>query len=137
MTRVVAALAGLLFGIGLAISGMIDPLKVIGFLDVSGDWDPSLACVMGGAIPVAWLGFRMGARRNAPLFEGVFRGPKSKFVDRDLLLGAALFGVGWGLGGLCPGPAVAVFGFGLWQTWLFLFAMLGGMLVVSKLKPIS
>jgi uncharacterized membrane protein YedE/YeeE len=127
MARLVAALAGVLFGLGLAISGMIDPEKVLGFLDISGDWDPSLAFVMGGAIPVAWLGFRLAARRPTPLCEAAFSRPTATIVDRKLVLGAALFGIGWGLAGFCPGPALASLGLGLWQVWLFAAAMMAGM----------
>ena len=118
----VALAAGLLFGLGLALSGMMDPAKVQGFLDVAGDWDPSLALVMAGAIPVAAIGF---ARRPMP--AKIRAGAGLGGINGSLLLGAALFGLGWGLAGYCPGPALGSLGFGLWQTSLFVLAMLGGM----------
>lgn len=116
-----ALAAGLLFGCGLVVSGMVDPAKVLGFLDVAGDWDPSLACVMAGAIPVAALGFALARRLGRPV------APPPRAIDGRLLGGAALFGVGWGLAGYCPGPALASLGFGLWQPALFVLAMLAGM----------
>lgn len=128
MTRILAALAaGALFGTGLILSGMANPAKVLAFLDVAGDWDPSLAFVMGGAIPVAALGFALGRRRAAPLCAAGFAPPPRGLVDARLLGGAVLFGLGWGLAGFCPGPALASLGFAGWQAWLFVAAMLGGM----------
>ncbi|TCZ61026.1 DUF6691 family protein [Roseicella aquatilis] len=119
MPRILAALAaGALFGTGLVLSGMANPAKVVAFLDVAGDWDPSLAFVMAGAIPVAAIGFRLGARRAAPA-----RGA----IDARLLGGAVLFGLGWGLAGFCPGPALAALGFAGWKAALFVAAMLAGM----------
>ena len=128
MMRALAGLiGGLIFGAGLAISGMINPLKVLGFLDVAGDWDPSLAFVMGGAIPVAAIGFAIGRRHRAPLLSPAFIGPAKLDLDARLLAGAALFGVGWGLTGYCPGPAIAAIGHGAPATLVFVAAMLGGM----------
>ena len=106
--RTLAALAcGLLFGLGLAISGMMNPAKVIGFLDVAGDWDPTLAFVMGGALLVAMPAYRMILTRRRPVLAGSFSLPEKARLDAPLTLGSALFGVGWGLVGFCPGPAVA------------------------------
>ena len=128
MTRILSALAaGLLFGFGLVVSAMIDPAKVLGFLDLAGDWDPSLAFVMAGAIPVAALGFRLAARRRTPLLDGAFHGPARAAIDRPLLLGAALFGIGWGLVGYCPGPALTSLAVGRGETLIFVAAMLAGM----------
>jgi uncharacterized membrane protein YedE/YeeE len=123
----VALAAGLLFGLGLTVSAMIDPAKVLGFLDVAGNWDPSLAFVMAGAIPVAALGFAIARRRGTPLVDATFRGPTATAVDGRLVLGAVLFGIGWGLAGYCPGPALAALGLGTPGTWLFVLAMLAGM----------
>ena len=103
-----AALAsGLLFGTGLAVSGMVDPLRVLGFLDVVGDWDATLAFVMGGAVFVTAPAFWLARRRHAPVFAPKFDLPTATRIDRKLLLGAALFGIGWGIAGYCPGPALA------------------------------
>jgi len=119
--RAVAALAaGCLFGLGLAVSGMLNPAKVLAFLDLFGQWDPSLAAVMGTAIPVAMLFYRIAARRGT-----VVPAP-SAAIDRPLVIGALLFGIGWGLVGLCPGPALAAMPF-VSQSWLFVAAMLVGM----------
>ncbi len=133
MARILAALAaGALFGVGLVLSGMANPAKVLAFLDLAGHWDPSLAFVMAGAIPVAAIGFRLGAKRAGPLCapppgaEG-FAPPPRGLVDARLIGGAVLFGAGWGLAGFCPGPALAALGFGGWQPWLFVAAMLAGM----------
>lgn len=128
MPRVLVALAaGLLFGLGLTISGMINPAKVLGFLDVAGHWDPSLAFVMVGAIAVAAIGFALGQQRPAPICASSFSGPTETRIDIRLVSGAVLFGIGWGLVGYCPGPALASLGFGSWRTLLFVAAMLVGM----------
>jgi uncharacterized membrane protein YedE/YeeE len=128
MPRLLAALAaGSLFGIGLVLSGMANPAKVLAFLDMAGAWDPSLAFVMAGAIPAAAIGFRLGARRAAPLCAPAFAPPARGVVDARLLGGAVLFGLGWGLAGFCPGPALASLGLGGWKPALFVAAMLAGM----------
>ena len=103
----VGFICGVIFGLGLALSGMTDPANVIGFLDVSGSWNPSLIFVMGGAVLVAFFGFRLAFKRPAPLFETRFFTPDKTPIDRRLVIGAAIFGVGWGLSGYCPGPALA------------------------------
>src|SRR5260370_39863270 len=124
MLRIIVALAaGLLFGLGLTVSQMINPAKVIAFLDSAGDWDPSLAFVMAGAIPGAAIGFALGKRREAPLCASEFAGPTRKTVDRRLV-GAIVFGTGWGLVGYCPGPALASLTFGGTSMTVFLVAML-------------
>jgi len=125
--RPVASLAaGLLFGFGLALSGMTRPLKVLGFLDVTGRWDPSLVFVLGGAVAVATLGFRAVLRRHAPLFAGSFELPKNRAIDAPLLGGALLFGIGWGIAGYCPGPALAQLAAPNAETLYFLPAMIAG-----------
>lgn len=120
---------GLLFGAGLALSDMINPARVLAFLDIAGAWDPTLAYVMAGALVPSAIGYWFSRRMNRPLLEHEFRIPKNRTVEPQLLAGAAIFGVGWGLVGFCPGPGVAALGFGLWQPWLFVLAMLGGMVV--------
>jgi hypothetical protein len=106
MMALAALICGLIFGLGLMISGMLDPIKVLGFLDVFGQWDPTLAFVMAGALAVAALGYRLAQRRARPLFAGAMTWPNKTAIDPPLLAGAALFGAGWGLVGLCPGPAL-------------------------------
>jgi uncharacterized membrane protein YedE/YeeE len=129
MKRLLGGLtAGLLFGAGLSISGMINPAKVIGFLDIAGAWDPSLAFVMLGAVAVTAIGYRTVLRRGQPMFEPRFTLPTRRDIDPSLLLGASLFGIGWGLGGYCPGPALAGLGFGGPETYAFVAAMLAGMI---------
>jgi uncharacterized membrane protein YedE/YeeE len=134
MVILAALLAGLIFGLGLVASAMVDPAKVLGFLDVAGDWDPSLALVMAGAIPVAALGFALGRRRARPVLATAFQSPTAAGIDLPLLQGAALFGAGWGLAGLCPGPALASLALGAWQSWVFAAAMLAGMAAYEVLQ---
>jgi len=129
-----ALAAGLVFGLGLALSQMIDPAKVLGFLDLFGDWDPSLALVMAGAIPIAALGYRLAQRRAAPLYAPAFNPPAPSRIDTRLAGGAILFGIGWGLVGYCPGPALAAIGLGNWRTWLFVAAMLLGMAAFDRFQ---
>ncbi len=121
--------AGALFGLGLAISGMVDPAKVIGFLDVAGDWDPTLAFVMGGALLVTIPAFRLIFKRPRPVLADDFELPTKKDVDARLLGGSALFGVGWGLSGFCPGPAVTALATGLTPVFAFVVAMIAGMAI--------
>ena len=104
-------IAGLLFGAGLTVSQMVNPDKVISFLDISGDWDPSLAFVMGSALIVTFIGYKLVLKKTAPFFDDKFRLPIRQDIDSPLIFGAALFGVGWGLAGLCPGPALASLSF--------------------------
>ena len=108
--NLVALLAGIIFGLGLALSQMIDPNKVLNFLDVTGNWDPSLAFVMMGALAVSMLSFRFIFKRSAPVLESGFHVSRKSIINRPLLLGAGLFGIGWGMTGYCPGPAVASLG---------------------------
>ena len=125
----VALLAGALFGLGLAVSGMMNPAKIVGFLDVAGDWDPTLAFVMGGALLVTIPAFRLILGRPRPILADSFALPKGSALDGRLLGGAALFGVGWGLSGFCPGPAVTALVTGLAPVFAFVAAMLAGMVL--------
>ena len=129
MARVWVFLSGLLFGLGLTVSGMINPAKVIGFLDLAGDWDPSLALVMATALLVSLPGFRLILKRDQPLFAAKFFLPEKSDIDSPLVGGAALFGIGWGLAGFCPGPALAAAASLNSSVLLFLAAMVGGMLL--------
>jgi uncharacterized protein len=127
MSILVQFLIGLLFGTGLVIAGMSDPAKVLNFLDVTRNWDPSLAFVMGGAVIVTFIGYKLVLKRSAPIFDTTFHVPVSQAIDAKLLSGAALFGVGWGLGGLCPGPAFTALGTGNSNAIIFVVAMCVGM----------
>ena len=129
MSLLATFLAGLVFGAGLILSGMTDPGKVIGFLDVAGHWDPSLAFVMGGAILVGAFAFALAGRRGRAFLGGAMQLPQRRDIDLRLVLGSVTFGVGWGLAGFCPGPALVSFGAGVDQAAVFVAAMLGGMLL--------
>ncbi len=120
---------GLLFGWGLLISGMTDPSKVIGFLDLAGSWDPSLAMVMGGAIAVGFFAFGAAKKRTSNFFGGALHLPTSSDIDKRLLLGSLLFGAGWGLAGFCPGPGIVSMADGQPKAVVFVAAMIAGMLV--------
>ena len=120
---------GLIFGLGLIVSGMTDPSKVIGFLDLAGRWDPSLAFVMAGAIAVGIFAYRFARKRAAAFLGGAMRLPAAREMDRRLVLGSLAFGIGWGLGGLCPGPAIVSLGAGQDKAYVFVLAMLAGMAV--------
>ena len=122
-------LIGGLFGLGLAISGMLNPAKVAGFLDLFGVWDPSLAFVMGGGVIANFISHRLVTRRQSPVFGAGFQIPTNSRIDGRLLSGAALFGIGWGLGGLCPGPAVASLAMAPAEVGLFVLMMLAGLAV--------
>ena len=124
---VIALVAGILFGAGVTIGQMVNPEKVTDFLDFTGRWDPSLALVMGAALAVTTLLFRVVLRRPAPLCAADFKLPTTKDIDRRLIGGSALFGVGWGLAGYCPGPAIASLGYGVPSSALFVLAMIAGM----------
>jgi len=134
-----AALSGALFGAGLYVSQMVDPLKVLRFLDFgaipSGGWDPSLAFVIGPAILVMFIAVRIGRRRQAPLFDTTFHEPEQKNIDARLIGGAAMFGIGWGMAGICPGPAISLIAFLPADLWIFLLAMFAGSLAGSALIP--
>jgi uncharacterized membrane protein YedE/YeeE len=120
-------LASLVFGLGIIVSGLANPAKVQNFLDVTGAWDPSLALTMGAAVLVTGLGYRSVFKRRRPVFAEVFQLPTATAVDRKLVTGAALFGIGWGLVGYCPGPALVALPLGNLETYIFVAAMLVGM----------
>ncbi len=126
--------AGLVFGLGLILSGMTDPSKVIGFLDLAGLWDPSLAFVMVGAILVGFVGYRVARQRTVSLMGGAMRVPAARDIDRRLILGSLVFGVGWGLAGYCPGPALAALGSGQDKAVVFTLAMLAGMAIYEAVE---
>lgn len=135
MPRMISALViGTIFGAGLAISGMLNPAKVQGFLDVTRIWDPSLAFVMVGGILVTFIGYPMVLKRPKPVLSDMFQLPKLTKTDRPVLVGAAMFGIGWGLGGLCPGPALASLSINFSNVLLFVVMMLVGLWVGGKLK---
>jgi hypothetical protein len=135
MSRTVLAafLSGALVGAGLAISSMTDRQVVLGFLDVAGDWNPTLAFVMGGAVAVTAIAFRLVLRRGTPALDDRFRLPQGDEIDRRLLAGAAIFGIGWGLAGFCPGPALVGVAAGLADAWVFLPAMVAGSFLAGRL----
>ena len=128
--------AGLLFALGLGISGMTQPAKVVGFLDVTGDWKPELMFVMGGAIAVHFLAYRLVPRMSRPLFEPRFGVPSRRDVDPRLVGGALLFGAGWGLGGFCPGPGLVSLVSGQWQALVFVAAMVVGMVGMNQVDKL-
>ena len=133
--RVLTALvAGLVFGLGLVVSGMANPAKVLGFLDLAGRWDPSLALVMGGAISVGAVGFAIAGRRALTLLGEPMALPKARAIEPRLLAGALLFGIGWGLAGFCPGPAIVALGAVQGKAFLFVAAMLAGMAAYEWLE---
>ncbi|HEX2725182.1 MAG TPA: YeeE/YedE family protein [Beijerinckiaceae bacterium] len=135
MSLIVSAFAsGLLFGLGLIVSEMVNPAKVLAFLDVFGDWDPSLAFVMAGAVAVSAFGYFVTQRRGRPILAPRLEIPTRRDLDPRLIAGAALFGIGWGLVGLCPGPALTALTFGPWQLFVFVAAMLAGM-ALFRLVP--
>ncbi len=130
-----AFIIGGLFGLGIAISGMINPAKVLNFFDIAGTWDPSLAFVMAGGLAVAAVGYRIVfGRSTRPLFEGGFSLPQRKDIDRELVAGAAVFGIGWGIAGFCPGGAIPALGLGHPQTPLFLAAMIAGIIFARWMR---
>jgi len=135
-TLLPALVAGLLFGSGLALSDMVNPARVLAFLDLAGNWDPTLAFVMGGAILPSAAGYGLVQRMRRPLLASEFRIPQARKLQPRLLAGALLFGTGWGLVGLCPGPAIAGLAFGLWQVALFVAAMLAGMVAHRLVEPL-
>lgn len=135
MSKLVSALLiGGVFGLGIAISGMINPAKVFNFFDVAGTWDPSLAFVMGGGLVVAFAGYRLlFASRKAPVFNTEFSLPTRRAIDVELIGGAAIFGVGWGIAGFCPGGAIPALGLGYSQTVIFLAAMIAGIVIARAI----
>ncbi|MBF0657382.1 YeeE/YedE family protein [Psychrobacter sp. NG25] len=135
LRNIIGLLAGLLFGFGLLISGMTDPVKVQGFLDVFGAWDISLALVMGGGLIVAIVGVQLAKRQQASWIGTLIEMPSKTVINKKLLIGAMLFGIGWGLVGICPGPGIVLLGTGQWQAYVFIPAMIVGMLVYQWVEP--
>jgi uncharacterized protein len=136
--NLVAVIAGLLFGLGLSLSQMVDRSRVLGFLDVTGNWDSTLLFVLGGAVGVTTIAFRFVLRRPQPLYGDKFYLPTQQNIDMPLVLGAAIFGIGWGLSGYCPGPAITGLIFGSWNPVLFVLATIFGSLsygYLSKRSP--
>ncbi len=133
MSILISAIAGLIFGLGLIVSGLADPAKVQNFLDLFGTWDPSLAFVMAGAIAVTFAGYRIAFGRGRPILADAFSLPTTTVIDRPLVVGAALFGVGWGLSGFCPGPAIVSLPLMATGTLVFVPAMVIGMLLARAL----
>jgi len=125
---------GLIFGVGLIISGMTDPSKIVGFLDLTGSWDPSLAFVMGGAVVVGFIAFRLARRRQTAFLGGAIQLPTGRQIDRRLVFGSLAFGIGWGLAGYCPGPAVVSVGMGQEKAIVFAVAMVAGMALFQLIE---
>jgi uncharacterized membrane protein YedE/YeeE len=127
MQSLISLITGLIFGIGLIVSGMADPAKVLGFLDLTGLWDPSLALVMAGAIGVGALAFAIAGRRATSFIGLDMKLPSSRQLDRRLMAGSVLFGIGWGIAGFCPGPGLVALGMGESRALIFVLAMIAGM----------
>ena len=134
MTVFTSLLAGLIFGLGLIVSGMANPAKVQGFLDLAGRWDPSLAFVMAGAIAVGVIAFAMAKKRTVSFIGAEMKLPSARHIDRRLMVGSALFGIGWGLAGFCPGPGLVALGMGETKAVVFVAAMPAGMAVFELLE---
>ena len=137
MKQISALLAGLVFGFGLTISQMVNPEKVLAFLDLFGDWDPSLAFVMGAALMVTAIGYRVAWQQDKPVFDMRFQVPGNRTIDTRLALGSVLFGVGWGLVGLCPGPAIAAITIGGSSAIIFLLAMIAGIVLFEAFDRVT
>ncbi|MBW5812476.1 YeeE/YedE family protein [Yersinia kristensenii] len=134
MNLLFSLLAGLVFGLGLIVAGMANPAKVLGFLDISGLWDPSLALVMAAAVAIAILGFGWAKKRKTSLRGQPLQLPTSTRIDRRLIGGSVLFGIGWGLVGICPGPALVLLGAGIYKGVIFAAAMVAGMAIFSLIE---
>jgi uncharacterized membrane protein YedE/YeeE len=137
MRLVSTYLIGLIFGIGIAISGMANPAKVLNFFDIAGPWDPSLAFVMGGAVVVAFIGYRLVFRRPAPIIDSKFHLPDKPHLDARLVGGSALFGVGWGIAGFCPGGALPALGTGRIEVFAFIAALIAGIVAAKGLMTLT
>ena len=134
LTIFTSLLAGLVFGLGLIVSGMANPAKVLGFLDIGGAWDPSLAFVMAGATAVAAIAFALARRRNSTLLGNAMQLPASRDIERRLVIGSLLFGIGWGVAGFCPGPGLVALGMGEVKALVFVAAMLAGLGIFEWLE---
>ena len=137
MSILFSAVAGLVFGMGLIVSGMSDPAKVLGFLDLAGPWDPSLALVMAAAVTVGLAGFAIARRRTTTWLGLPMQMPATRQLDRRLVIGSLLFGAGWGLAGICPGPALVLVGAGIGKGAIFVMAMLAGMALFEVLERLA
>lgn len=126
MKLIILYLIGVIFGVGISISGMANPAKVLNFFDVAGTWDPSLIFVMGGALVTTFIGYKLVFGRTAPLFEQRFSVPTSRSIDLKLVGGSAVFGIGWGIAGFCPGGALPALGTGRWEVFAFVAAVIAG-----------
>ncbi len=134
MRLIASYLIGLIFGVGIMISGMANPAKVLNFFDIAGSWDPSLAFVMGGALVATLVGYRVVLNRPSPFFDTGFHLPWRRDIDLPLLAGSATFGVGWGIAGFCPGGAIPALGTGRVEVFLFMAALIAGILVAKALQ---
>lgn len=131
-----AAFIGLIFGAGIAVSGMINPAKVLNFFDFAGTWDPSLALVMGGALSVTAIGYYFVLKRPAPVFDTAFHLPTSRKIDLPLVAGSAIFGIGWGITGFCPGGSIPALGLGEPDAFIFVAAMIGGIVLARGARQV-
>lgn len=129
-------IVGLIFGTGIALSGMMDPAKVLNFFDLAGTWDPSLAFVMGGALVITFFGYKLVLKRSTPLFGEHFQIPTGATIDKKLVGGSALFGIGWGIAGFCPGAALPALGTGRWEVVLFLVSVAIGFALRKLIIPV-
>ena len=136
MRLLTAFLIGLVFGTGIAVSGMINPAKVLNFFDIAGSWDPSLAFVMGGALITTFAGYRLILRRRGPMLAPAFQLPPARRIDARLIGGGAVFGIGWGIAGFCPGGALPALGTGAWQAFVFVAALIAGIQLARALQSI-
>lgn len=130
-------LIGVIFGVGISVSGMANPAKVLNFFDIAGSWDPSLAFVMGGAVVVAFLGYKIVLRRPAPVFDAKFHLPDNPRIDARLLGGSALFGIGWGIAGFCPGGALPALGTGQINVVIFVAALIAGIFAAKAMMSLT
>jgi hypothetical protein len=136
MRMIVLYLIGLVFGVGISISGMANPAKVLNFFDIAGTWDPSLAFVMGGALVVTFIGYHYILNRPAPFFSASFQLPTRRDLDLPLIGGSAVFGIGWGIAGFCPGGALPALGTGRLDVFIFIAALLAGIFVAKALQAV-
>ncbi len=134
MRLIVVYLIGLIFGVGISVSGMINPAKVLNFFDIAGTWDPSLAFVMGGALLVTFFGYRFVLKRKSPMLADGFQLPTRRDLDLPLIGGSAVFGVGWGIAGFCPGGALPALGTGRTEVFVFVAALLAGILIAKTMQ---
>lgn len=136
MKLIVIYIAGLIFGLGISISGMANPAKVLNFFDVAGTWDPSLLLVMVGAVVMTFIGYKIVLRRSTPFLSAVFQLPNRRDIDGFLIGGSALFGIGWGIAGFCPGGALPVIGTGNIDVLLFVGSVIAGVFIARLLRPL-